>query len=288
MKLKPSLSGVFLFAVLLLLFSGCTTTGEQDAADAESLPEAVAEPETEIVTIPVLQRESSYIGEDILDSTRVYHWEGGRLAKVEVRDSFDDLIETVAYEYEGSDRAAQKSVLGPDGKLRSMRKYEYDSRGNLALEEVYNSREELQTSSEYLYDEGHLVRWNVTDGSGSLLAYTEYRWDGDRNVRIDTYSSGGVLTDYFIRTFVAGNLVSQERFTENGTSSGKVEYSYGNGLLTKEQHYRANGSLERTVSYEYDQEGSVVREVYRRADETVEQVISREFAYREEERVIEE
>ena len=287
MRLKPSTYSIF-FIVVILILAGCATSGDQSAADVEGLPDPVVEPETEIVTIPVLQRESSYIGEDILDSYKTYNWDGERLTKVEVLDSFDDLIESVTYEYKGSNLPAQKSVHGPDGKLRSLRRYEYDSRGSLVLEEVYNSREELQTSLGYLYDEGLLTRWNVKDSSGSLLAYTEYRWDGDRNVRIDTYSSDGVLRDYFIRTFAAGNLVSQEKFTENGTSSGKVEYSYGNGFPTEESHYRANGSLERTMLYEYDLEGSIVREVYKRADDTVEQVITREFSYREEEHVIKE
>lgn len=287
MKLKPSLYSIIFTAVILTL-AGCATAGDQGAAEVESLPETAAEPVTEIVTIPVIQRESSYIGEEILDSYKIYHWDGEYLMKVEVHDSFDDLIETVTYEYEGSIRPTQKSVRGPDGKLRSLRRYEYDSRGTLVLEEVYNRDEELQTSSEYLHDDGHLTRWNVNDSTGSLMAYTEYRWDGDRNIRIDTYSSDGVLRDYFIRTFAAGNLSSQEKFTENGNSAGKVQYSYENGLLVKEQHYRANGSLERTLFYEYDTEGSIVREVYKRADDTVEQVITREFTYREEEHAIKE
>jgi hypothetical protein len=287
MRLKLPLYSIFFIAVILIL-AGCATAGDQGAVDVESLPEPVSEPETTIVTIPVLQREISYIGEDILDSYKIYQWDGERLTKVEVLDSFDDLIESVNYEYEGSNLPTHKSVHGPDGKLRSLRIYEYDSQGNLVLEEVYNSREELQTSSEYLRNEGRLIRWNVNDSSGLLLAYTEYRWDGDRNIRIDTYSSDGVLRDYFIRTFESGNLVSQEKFSENGTSSGKVEYSYQNGLLTEEHHYRANGSLERTMLYEYDQKGSIVREVYKRADDTVEQLITREFTYREEEHVIKE
>ena len=35
MKLKPSLHSVFFTAVVLLLFSGCATTGEQGAADVD-------------------------------------------------------------------------------------------------------------------------------------------------------------------------------------------------------------------------------------------------------------
>jgi hypothetical protein len=114
------------------------------------------------------------------------------------------------------------------------------------------------------------------------MAYTEYLIEGGLTVRVNTYSADGMLRDYFLREFDGDRLVKESKFDEEGNSAGSVEYAYTGGEVSEERHYRPNGSLERKVSFEYDAEGSVVRETYRRADESVEQVVTREFSYREE------
>jgi YD repeat-containing protein len=287
--MKSRLPIYFLYFILTGLFIiSCASTERGSIEPIEAAPPIVEDAKVEIVSVPVLRSEVFYIGEDILESEKKYTYEKERLVSVQTRNSFGEIIEEVRFEYAGSEHPVKRFVYGPDGNLGSLRIYTYDSRGNLVREELYNRNEQLQTISEYEYDqEGNRLRWSVKDGGGSLMAYTEYSYENGRTSRIDTFSADGVLRDYFVRSFEGAKLKLEEKFDEKGASTGTVEYNYSAGRLVEIDVYRANGSLERSVEYEYDDKGSVIRETYRRADDTVEQLIERSFSYREEERRIE-
>ena len=286
MKLKTMQLPLVLLITTLVL--GACATAKAPLPDTEpSDAMANAEAAPQAVMIPMIQKENSYIGTDILESYKVFHYDGDRLETVEQFNSFDEPVEFTVYEYEGVGEPVRKLVYESGEKLRSMRRFSYTTvagEPELAREEVYTRNEELQTVLEYLYEGGELTRWSVKDGSESLMAYTEYRYESGLNTRIDTYSADGTLRDYFVLKYTGGRLTEQQKFDQDGTPAGKVEYLYSGDLRTGEKRYRANGSLERSIAYEYDREGSIVRETYRRADETVEQVISRDYAYREEQR----
>lgn len=271
-----------LFLSVLLLITACA--GAPEAVVVEEVETGAEESiEPVLVKVPMIQRETVYIGQDILDSYSVYEYENQRLMKINVLDSFDEAIEFMVFEYAAGEKPEKRFVYGPDEKLRSLRVFSYDGDGNTIREEVYNRNEELQTVSVYQYDEaGKRIRWEVRDSGDSLMAYTEYLIEDGLTVRINTYSADGILRDYFLREFEGDRLVKESKFDEDGNSAGSVEYVYSGGKVNEERHYRPNGSLERKISFDYDAEGSIVRETYRRADESVEQVVSREITYREE------
>ncbi|WP_319417260.1 hypothetical protein [Marispirochaeta aestuarii] len=287
--MKSRLPIYFLYSVIIgLMLFACASTESVTEEPAAAEPLEREEPKVEVVSIPVLQSEIVYMGEDVLESEKSYTYEGERLVSVQVMNSFGEKIEEIRYEYAGGNQPEKRFVYGSDGKLSSMRIYSYDSRGKLVREELYNRNEQLQTISEYEYNqEGDRLRWSVKDGGGSLMAYTEYRYEAGNNTRIDTFSADGVLRDYFVRSFEGNKLKLEEKFDDKGAPAGRVEYDYSAGRLERKDVFRPNGSLERSVEYEYDDKGSVVRETYLRADDTVEQLIVRSFSYREEERPIE-
>ncbi|WP_319562309.1 RHS repeat domain-containing protein [Marispirochaeta sp.] len=287
--MKFKLPIYFLYSLLIgfLLFA-CASTGKgtEEPLTVEA-PEEL-EATVEIVSVPVLQSESFYIGEDVLESEKTYNYEGTRLTSIDMTNSFGEPVEEVRFEYGQTDQPVKRSVYGPEGTLASVRVYTYDEQGNLVREELYNRNDQLQTISEYEYDQdGRRLRWTVKDGGGSLMAYTEYVYEDGNNTRINTFSADGLLRDYFIRTFSKDKLILEEKFNEKGGSAGKVEYNYSGDRLVREDVFRSNGSLERSVDYEYDDKASVVKEIYLRADDTVEQLIVRTYNYREEERAIE-
>ncbi len=273
-------------ALVLFFIAGCAGTNE--AVVVETAPAATAAAtRVEIVDIPMIQKESSYIGEDFLETEKVFTWENDRLAEVVVTDSFGDPIEHMSYEYSDADNRVKRFTYDPDQKLQSLSISLNNSDGLLVSHELYNRNEELQTISDYTYDsEGNRIRWDVKDSSGNLMAYSEYSYENGVVVRIDTFAADGTLRDHFVREVQAGKVMVEKSFDQKGVASGKIEFAYSGDNVVSKTFYRANGSRERIVEYEYDDKGSAVKEVYLRADETVEQVITREFSYRQEERVV--
>lgn len=281
MKLKQ-ITYLGVLSLVLLFFAACAGAPEP-APTEEPATQQEEKREPVIVNVPMIQKETVYIGETILDSYSLYQYENDRLVSVDVLDSFNEAIEYIVFEYDGGDQPSKRLTYGPDEQLRSMRVYAYDAEGNKVREEVYNRNEALQTVSVYQYDDaGNRVRWEVRDSGDALMAYTEYLIEDGMTVRVNTFSADGVLRDYFLREYEDGGVVKESKFDEDGTSAGSVEYEYTNGRVSEERHYRPNGSLERKISFEYDNEGSIIREVYLRADDSVEQVVTREFSYREE------
>jgi len=276
------------FVIIGFMLFGCASTESVTEEPVAAEAREIEEPKLEVVSIPMIQSEIVYIGEDVLESEKSYTYEGDRLVTIQAKNSFGELIEEISFEYAGGEQPSKRFVHGPDRNLSSLRVYAYNNQGNLVREELYNRNEQLQTISEYEYNEkGDRLRWSVKDGGGSLMAYTEYRYENGNNTRIDTFSADGVLRDYFIRSFEDGKLLMEEKFDDENSPAGRVEYSYSAGQLVRKDVYRPNGSLERSVKYEHDDKGSIVKETYLRADDTVEQLIVRSFSYREEERPIE-
>ncbi len=273
-------------ALILLFFAGCAGSNAAVQPAATAPADKAAAPRVETVNVAMIQKEISYIGEDFLESEKVYTWENNRLTGVVVTDSFGDPIEHISYEYLDAENTVKRFTYDPDQKLQSLSVSVENADGLLVSRELYNRNEELQTLSEYSYDsEGRRIRWEVKDSSQNLMAYSEYKYEAGIAVRIDTFASDGTLRDYFIRKVQNGKIMEEESFDQKGVASGRIEFAYSGDNVVSKTFFRANGSRERIVEFEYDNNGSVVQEVYLRADETVEQVITREFTYRQEERV---
>ena len=219
----------FLFTVVVaLLLFGCASTGEVTEPVAvektETVPvteEVKKEPVKIVTTVfyPVL--EESYFGDGVKDEYYVlaYDDSGVFLLKEELFRADDVLQESVVYEYTGSESRLGR-ISDAAGVLLSYGLDTMDADGNILTKEKFDSRDVLQSRSEYVYKNGMKSVWRVYGASLDLLSTTNYIYTDNLLTRIDSLSPGGEIEEYF-------------------------ELNYDNsGMLLKNIHYSADGEIE--------------------------------------------
>ncbi|HAK46524.1 MAG TPA: hypothetical protein DCO79_11480 [Spirochaeta sp.] len=265
----------FLIISVLIISSCVTPTTEADsdsrnlsnvekAETAETAEKAETENKgktavTEVVSIPYLLKDTNYFSDGYIESYKVYSYNDDMsIAREDLFDSFDELIESTVYE-PMSDGALRRSLFDARGTLQSWRKL-VTADGLSVRIESYNSEDELQTVSENTYDaEGNLTVWKILNGSGVVLSETRYIYESGENTKIEIYDTSMMLREYFINEFEDGLIVKNSHYDENDKIKTVVEYAYEDGVLVSGKYLRANGSTSRTMTYSNDEKGSPLK-----------------------------
>ncbi len=286
MKLTTFLIAVVVVVLLLVGFASTEEVTELVSVEkTETVAEEVKKEPVKIITtvfFPVL--EESYFGDGVKDEYRVYTYDdsGVFLLREDLFGADDVLQEYVEYEYTGS-KSILKRVYDAAGALISYSLNVQDMDGNLLIKENFDSKDKLQSRSEYEYQRGMKSRWIVYSAARSLLSTTNYIYTDNLLTRIESLNPGGDMEDYFELSYdVAGVLMENIHYNTDGEIEDSRSFEYKDSYLVMEKIHRKNGSVQRKIMYINDQFGNPVETVFMDAGDNVKERIIRIFESREE------
>lgn len=203
-KLKGILVTLVCMVLLCAIVTGCTAAGSTGGQQNLENDPSTTQPSTPPVTSP-----STTVGTEPADPQPTEPEEpNGILITVEKEDNvYDSVNETMKLVFDDNGNLVEYWV--------GIRKlvYTYDDRGNMLSKSIYYQSGELNSQTNYTYDEaGRLVK---TEGFGYAEVYTTY------------------MSEFFYDD--AGNLIREK--------------AYENGELWKEEVYDANGNILEGFSY---------------------------------------
>lgn len=280
----------FLITVVIVLsfFSCVSTDGVSDSVPVEKTEpvteEVKKEPVKIVTTVFYIVLEESYFGDGVKDEYTVFTYDddGVFLLTEELFGDGDVLQESVVYEYTGSDSRFGRTYDAA-GNLLSYGVNTLDANGNILKREKYDSKDVLQSLSEYEYLNGTKSAWNVFNASMSLLSTTNYIYTGNLLTRIESLSPGGNLEEYFELKYDNNGLVLENiHYCADGDVEDSRSFKYKDGYLSMEKIHRKNGSVLRKIVYNNDQFGNPVETVFMDAGDNVKERVIRIFESREE------
>lgn len=288
---SPLLLGVVLALLFSMLMLGCATAPAAEEAPAaiaavpdEPAPEPAPEPEPSFRTEYLLSRERSLLADGRLDSYRELSYEPTGTGLVEdLRfTATGRLIQARRYELQDG-RPVEERLYDQENQLRAIRRYDYDSHGNLTMEEQLDAAEEFQTRSTYGYDaEGRRTSWQVFSSFAGLMGSTAYSYENNQLARIESLNPSNELEEYFVIEYDnEGRPTRRTHYDARDRRLGYIQYEYEGDTILSETVRRATGAVQRSVRYEYDQAGNVVAETHFDASGNSRERIEREFITRE-------
>jgi len=278
----------FLLILVALLFFGCASSPEvsdKEPIATETVVEEVQKEPVEIITTvyyPV--KVDSYFGDGVKDEYTVYSYneDGSLLLKEELFSTEDSLQQSVVFEYTGTESSV-KSIYDGGENLLSYELNLIDIDGNTLKKEKFDSKDVLQSKSEYEFKDGKKITWKVFNETGSLLSTTNYNYTNDVLTRIDSLSPAGELEEYFDLQYDSnGLLLENKHFNSEGQIQDSRSFEYKDGFLVMELVNRKNGSVLRKLMYKNDQFGNPVETIYMDAGDNVQERLITIYESREE------
>jgi hypothetical protein len=272
---------------------------ESTAAEAtkqkEKTSEAAAdEPAERVVTeaVYLLSREETFSPDGYTEASLEIVYEEGGTRRLEERifGLDGEPEETKIYEYEG-EKLARISTYDRYGELLTSRVHEYDDTGKLISDSLYTADKSLQVKSLYEYDrQGRKKIWIVQDGDGLEQARTEYLYGKQAGPeKIDMFSPAGDLESSVEYDFDAeGRLVRESYLDADGSTMKYIDYIYSGPGVQEERHYRGKGTLVRKIVNKFDDTGSIIEVHYFGSAGTLQAVATRVYISREVQRIITE
>lgn len=284
---------LYLGLIPIALLIGCASTPVKDAmpSKAEEKPAepVVQEPTTVQETVYLVKEEISYFGDGSVDQKRVnsYREDGTEILESVVYDAEGEMSERIEYTYDG-DLLTEERSFDQQGDISSIHRYSYRD-GLLVEDQLFNGEEELQTRLSWEYDnQGRRSRWEVYNGSGSLLAYTLYSYEGERLDIIENYNPAGDLEEFFLHEYEDGFLIKLSEYDNRERLQSYTSYRYKDGVMIEEAIHRTSGAVKRRIVYENGEHGEPETLIYLDPADNILEKIGRSYVTREVTRVIEE
>ncbi len=263
----PLLSPVLLVLVALL-FAGCAGAPEPagdmgPVEEPEKKVETAKAPVRITETIYLVEEEISYYGDGMVDERRVnrYKDDAPELIDSILYDAEDEVEEKSSYRYENG-LLTEEVSQNKAGEILSIHRYSY-SDGNRVEDLLLNSTEEVQTRLVWDYDDaGRMVRWEIHNGNGALLAYTEYVYKNGRLDRIENYNSSGELEEIFTHEYRGDLLVKMSELDKRENLVAYTIYRYEAERLVEETLHRKSGAVRRRTLFENGDHGMPVNSIY--------------------------
>lgn len=192
-----------------------------------------------------------------LEHCRLIYNEAGRLLRLEDyrAEYVAPAVKLFGYNSPESDHIAEALDYNPDGTLRTIHRYEYDSVGRMIdrveldgnerlrghvtsswdenrheIEEcVYRADGAVRSRHCYQHDErGFLTVEHIYDGEGNLEGWREIGYDDRENVLEKRwYTPDGALQSQFMHAYDGqSRVVRSQLFDGDGTLKGTMEFSY--------------------------------------------------------------
>ncbi len=252
--------GLSVFFVLAVLVS-CASTDNPAPVEAAPAPAPAAAPPApkfvDIQTWKVLGVETAY-SDGVLSSIVKYQYDSaGNMLKEEQFNGARVLQGQKVYTYK---TPGQVEIVTFDGKGEVLGKaVRVFSDDRILKETLVNGKNEVQSTEEYVYDaQGQKTRWSVKTASGSQVS-SEYVWDQGKLVRISVLDASAIVIKRFERTYDgAGLLATEEEYDAKGELSGSIAYIREGSVLVREERKTPTGAVLSSVQYTNDAGGNPV------------------------------
>lgn len=163
--------------------------------------------------------------------------------------------------YDLSNREIKRTLIDSDNKLKTVSTYQYDPKGMLILWEQYDSKNQLESKSEFTYDEinGNLNQSSRFQGNGKQ----EFRWIEKYNSFGDKteetlYNSENKIKSQEFYFYNASRKLIQWQVLEKNELSFTVYYTYINNRLIESKTILPNEQTDYIETYKYDEKGNKI------------------------------
>jgi len=254
------LKGISVFFVLAVLGS-CASTDSPAPAAVAAPPVVEAAPPApvfvDIRTWKVLGVDTAY-SDGVLSSVSRFEYDAvGNMLKEEQFSGAKVLLGQKTYSYKTPENV---EIVTLDGKGEILGKAVRVLSGDRIVKETLtNAKNEIQSTEEYTYDaQGQKTRWSVKTASGSQVS-SEYVWDQGRLVRISVLDAAGAVIKRYERTYDAGGLLTaEEEYDAKGELAGSIAYIREAAVLVREERRTPTGAVLSSVQYTNDADGNPV------------------------------
>nr|WP_319571239.1 hypothetical protein [uncultured Draconibacterium sp.] len=198
------------------------------------------------------------------DETTVFkHDIGGEVLITEIYNSRGNKIQTqrssskTEYYYDDMNKIIEKHNYWDD-KFNGKSTYEYDSRGHITEECMYQSNGGLKDKDEYKYN-----------AQGKLIEHRQYR------------PSWGTYLDYYYVYDENGNLIQENsKHSKENTMHQHLAYEYdqNNNLIQKIEYNDYDGEIYKSHQFRYDKENNWISKRYYKAKK-LQYTITRKIEY---------
>jgi hypothetical protein len=194
----------------------------------------------------------------------------GRLTSDTEKNGSEIMINQKRYAYK-PDGGLEITVFDGAGRLKS-KAVQTASEGRVIQEKVFNDKDELQSTSDYKYNEaGQKIQWSI-QGKGTSTTASEYLWTDGRLARITVLDASRNIIKQYLRSFnAAGNLTGEDELDGKGSLLRKTVYVWQGGNLAREESRTAQDAVLKSTAYSYDPANRLVKsELFNRKGELLE------------------
>lgn len=240
-------------------------------ASPQATPAASAAPASAQETRPFTRQLQVTYPDGVVSGTNEYDYDSqGRLVSDTEKNGSEIVVGQKLYNYLDGGITEIRTYDG-NQKLKTKTKLVY-ANGLLMREEIYNDRDEPQTSSDYKYnDAGQKVMW-VIQGKSTPRTASEYTWTNGRLTLITVFDATRTAIKTYKRSYSAnGNIITEEEIDGQGALIRKTVSTWDGKLLVKEEVRTPQDAVQKSTVYSYDGRGLLVKtELYNRKGELIE------------------
>jgi antitoxin component YwqK of YwqJK toxin-antitoxin module len=259
--MRKIFKGSLIISMVVLILSSCATTKPetvQVAPPVTPAPAPKAQPKIIQVSSWKLLTETTKYPDGTVSSETRYQYDGtGNLLKEEQFDGTQKPTGAKVY-VSTSANIVEVTTTNATGDVLGKAKREY-SGDRLMQETLYDPKGTLQSTEVYTYSaEGQKTRWTVTTASGNQIT-SEYVWDQGHIVRINVLDASGKLIKHFERTYSADGLLDAEaEYSQDGTLASRIVYVYNGKFLVREENRSPTDAVLSSIQYENSAQGNPV------------------------------
>jgi antitoxin component YwqK of YwqJK toxin-antitoxin module len=265
-----------MLGIALLLYS-CASPGTGRVADpapekpaasaiekvtAVALDKATAEPvaakkaverQQTVRTWRVIRDETRYADNSLSQYQTSAYDASGKLLKEESFNQKRQPVFRKQYERPADSRTESVTTFNQQNEVQGISLRDYDESGRLVRERLLNARKELQSQSEYAWDQSGIpVFWLSKGADGAVVVSTTYKITASKITEIALAAGDGSPIARFEQTWdTQGRLVKKTEYDYAGKLKASIEYLWSDGRLVRENHRKADDSPLRSIKYSY-------------------------------------
>jgi YD repeat-containing protein len=253
MKIFPVTVSVFFAAMLIV---SCKSVDA--ASSATKAPQKAEKPAPKTVEIRTWKIESvkSLYPDGMVSSVSTTKYDdSGKILSEAQYDGKNNLVSEKEYAW-NSDKSVTMVSKNAAGEVIGKMIGEYDG-PRLMKETLANEKDDVQSTESYRYDAaGNRTGLTVTTATGGTVS-TDYVRENGILVRIRILDASGNVIKRFERTYDAlGALLKEDEYDADGTLRGSIAYTLDKGVIVREDKLNAAGGVIGHVEYVNDENGN--------------------------------
>jgi hypothetical protein len=253
MKIFPAIVSVVLATMLIV---SCKSVDATSSATKAPLKAEKAVPKTvEIRTWKIESVKSLYPDGMVSSVSTTKYDESGKIVSEEQYDGKNNLVSEKKYTW-NSDNSVTMVSTNASGEVIGKMIGSFD--GTRPLKETLtNEKGDLQSTESYRYDDaGNRTGLTVTTATGGTVS-TDYVRENGLLVRIRILDASGNVIKRFERAYDAlGLLQKEDEYDSDGTLRGSIAYTLDKGFPVREDKLNAAGGVVGHVEYVNDENGN--------------------------------